>query len=156
MLLDSLSNEQAIVLVLLGFYLYESLAWLPSGATAFVSRWGRQYSPLPGCLFDVGDKGGFGLGNLLPTASTFVTRACPVKLAPTGLLSDAGFHSYESLGEVAFDHSVVLSDDRPLCTLASPLAARALAELIKDLAASPPRDREETIERWLSESTDER
>ena len=32
----------------------------------------------------------------------------------------------------------------------------ALAELIKDLAASPSRDREETIERWIAESTDER
>jgi hypothetical protein len=85
MLFDGVSSEQAIVLVLAGFYFYESLVWLPSGALALAARW-TQYAPLGGLAFRVGDKGGFVLGSLLPTASTLVADGLPIKFSPDGLL----------------------------------------------------------------------
>jgi hypothetical protein len=161
MLFDGLSNEQAIVLVLAGFYLYESIAWVPAGALAFMSRGGQRYVVAGNRGFDIGDKGSLFIGSLWPTANTVVAESWPLKFSPNGIVveSTAGlggkFYSYALVRELRADNAELLLAGKRLCKFTSPLAATSAAQLISQLAIAEEPDRDALLLRWIDSFTNE-
>lgn len=162
-----LSDVEWLLLILLVIYLAECTCWLSRSAVCFTS-WRRGHRPLRSPSFLGNDDKGLVITNPLPWSSSFVCEPWPIAVAPGGISLPGGPENATSADRFPPGSYLpmdairkVVTSDRDLringmlvCRLASPGHAQHLAQVLRELAAAAPPDRQRLLENRLHELAD--
>jgi hypothetical protein len=143
-----------LLLVLGVIYALECLVWLPLGALAFVSAWGRSWRVQQPSAWAGNIRGGFVLPNPLPPLGAVVYgRQLPLSVSPDGVcfwnpacpngsrrpLLSPRWAPFAEISSIAVAGKKVLINGQPFCHAGSESYAAFLVQNLRRLqAASPP------------------
>ncbi|HBJ37592.1 MAG TPA: hypothetical protein DDZ51_23120 [Planctomycetaceae bacterium] len=170
--MPALSDVAWIYVILTGLYVFESLAWVSSGAVAIRSYFGRFRCPTRTHRLLGNDAGYLPTFGVAPVDATLIVEACPISVAPEGIYGyvatslvgvDAGVDSgpaswlycpWDRIGEVKVVDRELRLEGKMLCRLSTTETARSLAGTLADIAGQPEQDREAAISRFVTSQFD--
>jgi hypothetical protein len=170
--MPALSDVTWIYIILTGLYLFESLAWVSSGAVAIRSFFGRFRCPTRTHRLLGNDSGYLPTFGIAPFDATLIAESCPVSVAPDGIYGyvaaslvgvDAGVDSgpaswlycpWDRVADLKVVDRELRLDGKMLCRLSTADAARLLVGTLKEIAGQPNRDREAAISRFVASQFD--
>jgi len=163
-----LSDVVWIFVVLTSLYLFESLAWVPTGCVAFRSFFGRFRCPTRTIHLIGNEAGHLPSFGLLPTDATLVVEPCPVSVGHDGVVgyvvaslpeietaAATGVHAdWQSVGKMEVRERELRVNGQVLIRLATARSAGLLASRLRTIAAVADTKRAEAIERFIEEQFD--
>ncbi len=170
--MPALSDVAWIYVILIGLYLFESLAWVSSGAVAIRSYFGSFYCPTRTHRLLGNDSGYLPTFGVAPVDTTLIVESCPISVARDGVYGyvaaslvgvDAGVDSgpaswlycpWDRAAELKVVDRELRLDGKMLCRLSTTETARALAGTLKEIAGQPEQDREAAISRFVASQFD--
>jgi len=170
--MPALSDVAWIYIILTGLYLFESLAWVSSGAVAIRSYFGRFRCPTRTHRLLGNDAGYLPTFGIAPFDATLIAESCPISVAREGVYGyvagslvgvDAGVDSgpaswlycpWDRIGEIKVVDRELRLDGKMLCRLSTAGAARSLAGSLSEIAGQPQQEREVAISRFVARQFD--
>lgn len=167
-----LSDVAWIYEILTGLYLFESLAWVSSGAVAIRSYFGRFRCPTRTHRLLGNDAGYLPTFGLAPVDAILIVETCPISVARDGVFGyvaaslvgvDAGVDSgaaswlhcpWDRVNEVKVVERELRLDGKMLCRLSSADMASSLAGALREIASEPATNRQVAICRFVASQFD--
>jgi len=166
--MPALSDVAWIYVILTGLYLFESLAWVSSGAVAIRSYFGRFRCPTRTHRLLGNDSGYVPTFGLAPIDATLIVETCPISVARDGIYGyvagslvgiDAGIDSgvaswlycpWDHVSDLKVVERELRLDGKMLCRLSDPQTARSLVVSLQKIASEAGSRRDEAISRFVS------
>ena len=165
--MPALSDVAWIYVILTGLYLFESLAWVSSGAVAIRSYFGRFRCPTRTHRLLGNDSGYLPTFGLAPIDSTWIVETCPVSVGRAGIYGyvaaslvgvDAGAESgvatwlycpWNRVSDLNVVERELRLDGKLLCRVSDTQTARLLVESLKKIATETGAKRDVAISRFV-------
>ncbi len=163
--MPTLSDVEWIFVVLVVLYALESLVWVRSGATLFVSRWGSFRRRSPATRLTGNERGSLFVSGLSPADMSLICHELPVAISVTGVAAfvpitpvgndrparSGEAFAWSDLVDCHANERDVIASGRVVCQMSGPRVASRFAGQIASIAVTSEDERAVAIERFYDE-----
>ena len=168
--MPTLSDVEWIFVVLVILYVLETLVWVRSGATLFISRWGSFRNRDPATRLTGNEHGSLFISGLSPADLSLICHELPVSVSVDGVvafvpstpvgndrpLRSGDVFAWSELTDCHADQLCVIAGGRVVCQMSGPRVASRFANKLASIAAMDEDERTEPIKMLYSEMVETR
>ncbi len=166
--MPSLSDVEWIFVVLVVLYALETLVWVRSGVSAFVSRHGSFRNRHPAARLTGNDHGSLVRSGVLPSDMTLLCHELPVSISARGVAAfvpvspmtndrptgSGKVFTWPQLTDCHAQERDVVHGDHVVCTMGSTLIASHFAGVLRQFASASEGERADQIDQYYSSLLD--